>query len=61
MSDNEKYTGNSMAANEEGKEDILLRVMIIGGDEEEGQFLKMLSEKGAGKLVEGLYVLWDLR
>lgn len=47
--------------NEDGKEEILMRVVVVGGGEEEGKFLKNLSEKGAGKLVDGLYALWDPR
>lgn len=38
-----------------------MRVVVVGAGEEEGQFLKNLSEKGAGKLVDGLYALWDPR
>lgn len=57
----ENYTGDSTVVNEDGKEEILMRVMVVGGGEEEGEFLKNLSEKGAGKLVDGLYALWDPR
>eukprot|EP00903_Cladosiphon_okamuranus_P008445 g8114.t1 len=56
----EAYTGDS-TANEDGKEEILMRVVVVGGREEEGEFLRNLSEKGAGKLVDGLYALWDPR
>lgn len=57
----ETYTGDSTAVDEDGKEEILMRVVVVGGGEEEGDFLKNLSEKGAGKLVDGLYALWDPR
>lgn len=50
-----------MVVNEDAKEEILMRVVVVGGGEEEGKFLKNLSEKGAGKLVDGLYALWDPR
>lgn len=46
---------------EDGKVETLMRVVVVGGGEEEGEFLKNLSEKGAGKLVDGLYALWDPR
>lgn len=36
-----------------------MRVVVVGGGEEEGQFMKNLSDKGAGTLVDGLYSLWD--
>lgn len=38
-----------------------MRVVVVGGGDEEGDFLKNLSDKGAGKLVDGLYALWDPR
>lgn len=38
-----------------------MRVVVVGGREKEGEFLKNLSEKGRGKLVDGLYALWDPR
>lgn len=56
-----KHTGDSTVVNEQGKEEILMRVVVVGGGEEEGKFVKNLSEKGAGTLVDGLYVLWDPR
>lgn len=52
------YSGVSKVT-EDGKEKVLMRVVVVGGGEEEGQFVKNLSEKGAGTLVDGLYVLWD--
>lgn len=61
MQEPETYTGDSTASKDEGKEEILMRVVVVGGGEEEGQFLKNLSEKGAGELVDGLYALWDPR
>ncbi|CAM9941599.1 unnamed protein product [Scytosiphon promiscuus] len=57
----ETYNGDSIVASEGSKEEILMRVVVVGGGEEEGKFLKSLSEKGAGKLVDGLYALWDPR
>lgn len=57
----QNYTGDSTVINEDGTEEVLMRVVILGGGDEEGQFVKNLSEKGAGKLVDGLYVLWDPR
>lgn len=38
-----------------------MRVVVVGGREAEGEFLKNLAEKGRGKLVDGLYALWDPR
>ncbi|CAM9708179.1 unnamed protein product [Ectocarpus sp. 13 AM-2016] len=57
----EGYTGDSTAVGEDGKEDVLMRVVVVGGRETEGEFLKTLAEKGRGKLVDGLYALWDPR
>lgn len=57
----EDYTGESTVVNENGEEEILMRVVIVGAGEEEGRFVKALSEKGEGKLVGGMYLVWDPR
>lgn len=56
-----EYTGDAMFTNDEDQEEILMRVMIVGAGEQEGQFVKNLSEKGSTTLVSGLYTLWDPR
>lgn len=38
---------------------MLLRILVYGAGKAEEKFLKNLSSKAAGKLVSGLYVLWD--
>ncbi|CAB1104414.1 unnamed protein product [Ectocarpus sp. CCAP 1310/34] len=55
----EGYTGDSTVIGEDGKEEVLMRVVVVGGREAEGEFLKNLAEKGRGELVDGLYALWD--
>lgn len=47
--------------NKDGGKEILMRVVIVGAGEEEGQFVKMLSQKGEGKMVGGMYLVWDPR
>lgn len=56
-----EQTENPVVVGEDGKEAILLRVVLVGGGDAEGTFLKRLSDQAVGKLVSGLYVLWDPR
>ncbi|CAN0172893.1 unnamed protein product [Ascophyllum nodosum] len=55
------YTGENTVTNKDGGKEILMRVVIVGAGEEEGQFVKMLSQKGEGKMVGGMYLVWDPR
>ncbi|CAM9520636.1 unnamed protein product [Choristocarpus tenellus] len=67
----ELYTGFARKSRKKGSSvgdgkktdgsDILMRVVVVGANEREANFLNALQKHAAGLLVSGLYVIWDRR